>query len=196
MSPTVAYSFRPRIGYHTAVEALSISCESAKGGAMTSKHRAGVVAIVVAMVLGTAIASVSAQTNDPRIGTWKLNVAKSKYAAGTPNKIGTTKIEAAGAGIKVTVDSVGGDGTKRHWTYTANTDGKDVPITGNNQYGDVVSVTRVDANTTRQVYKNHGKVTLTQTSALSADGKTRTVTTKGTDARGQAIDSVAVYDKQ
>jgi hypothetical protein len=137
-----------------------------------------------------------AQSANPAVGTWKLNVAKSKYVAGTPNKSGTTKIDAVGAGVKVTVDSVGGDGTKRHWTYTANTDGKDVPITGNNPYGDAVAMTRVDAHTTRQIYKNHGKVTTTQTSAVSADGKIRTVTNKGTDARGQAIDGVAIYEKQ
>jgi hypothetical protein len=136
------------------------------------------------------------QSGNPAIGTWRLNAAKSKYNTGTPNKSGTTKIEAAGAGVKVTVDAVAGDGTARHWTYTANYDGKDVPITGNSQYGDVVAVTRVDANTTRQTYKSGGKATTTQTSAVSSDGKTRTVTSKGTDSRGQAIDSVAVYDKQ
>jgi hypothetical protein len=137
-----------------------------------------------------------AQPANTAVGTWKLNVAKSKYNAGTPNKSGTTKIEAAGAGIKVTVDSVAADGTARHWTYTANYDGKDVPITGNSQYGDVVAVTRVDANTTRNTYKNAGKVTTNQTSVVSADGKSRTVTSKGTDARGQALDSVAFYDRQ
>jgi hypothetical protein len=137
-----------------------------------------------------------AQAANPAVGTWKLNVAKSKYVAGTVNKSGTTKIEAAGTGVKVTVDTVAGDATTRHWTYTANADGKDVPITGNSQYGDAVAMTRVDGRTTRQTYKNGGKVTATQTTAVSADGKTRTVTTKGTDARGQAIDGVAVYDKQ
>jgi hypothetical protein len=136
------------------------------------------------------------QSTNPAIGTWKLNVAKSKYVAGTLNKSGTTKIEAAGTGVKVTVDTVAGDGTTRHWTYTANADGKDVPITGNSQYGNTAAMTRVNANTTRQTYKSGGKVTATQTTTVSADGKTRTVTTKGTDARGQAIDGVAVYDKQ
>jgi hypothetical protein len=140
--------------------------------------------------------TVFAQAANPAIGTWKLNVAKSKYLPGTANKSGTTKIEAAGAGVKVTVDAVAGSGTTRHWTYTANYDGKDVPITGNSQYGDVVAVTRVNANTTRQTYKNGGKVTTTSTVVVSTDGKTRTVTSKGTDARGQAVDSVAVYDKQ
>src|SRR5436190_11125986 len=74
-----------------------------------------------------------AQPANPAVGTWKLNVAKSKYVAGSPNKSGTTKIEAAGTGVKVTVDAVAADGTTRHWTYTANADGKDVPITGNSQ---------------------------------------------------------------
>jgi len=152
-----------------------------------------VIALACVVIFG---AVALAQSANPAVGTWKLNVAKSKYVAGTPNKSGTTRIEAAGAGVKVTVDSVGGDGTKRHWTYTANADGKDVPITGNNPYGDVVSMTRVDANTTRQTYKKAGKVTTTQTSAVSADGKTRTVTNKGTDARGHSIDAVAIYERQ
>jgi hypothetical protein len=154
------------------------------------------VALTVAACVAIFGATSFAQAANPAVGTWKLNVAKSKYAAGRPNKSGTTKIEAAGAGVKVTVDAVGGDGTTRHWTYTANADGKDVPITGNSQYGNTVAMTRVDARTTRQTYKSGGKVTATQTTAVSADGKTRTVTTKGTDARGQAVDAVAVYDKQ
>jgi len=40
------------------------------------------------------------------------------------------------------------------------------------------------------------KVTTTQTSVVSADGKTRTVTSKGINAQGQTIDSVLFYDKQ
>jgi hypothetical protein len=150
-------------------------------------------ASVCAVIFG---ATAFAQSANPAVGTWKLNVAKSKYVTGTPNKSGTTKIEAVGKGVKVTVDAVAGTGTTRHWSYTANYDGKDVPITGNSQYGDVVAVTRVDANTTRQIYKNGGKVTANQTASVSADGKIRTVTTKGTDARGQALDNVAVYEKQ
>jgi hypothetical protein len=91
---------------------------------------------------------------------------------------------------------VTGDGTVRHWGYTTNYDGKDSPITGNCQYGDVAAVTRVDANTTRTIYKNGGKVTTTQTSVVSGDGKTRTVTAKGTNAAGQPVDNVTVYDRQ
>ena len=46
------------------------------------------------------------------------------------------------------------------------------------------------------VSKKAGKVTATQQSVVSADGKTRTVTTKGVNATGQPVNNVAVYDKQ
>ena len=83
-----------------------------------------------------------------------------------------------------------------HYTFTANYDGKDNPITGNNPNGDVVALTRVDASTNRTVTKKDGKVTTTLTGVVSSDGKTLTLTAKGTSATGQKVDSVAVYDKQ
>ena len=133
-----------------------------------------------------------AQSTDPLIGTWKLNVAKSKSTF----KSGSTTIEAAGKGIKLTVDLVGADGTASHYTITTNLDGKDSPVVGNSPYGDMAAFTRVDARTIRIVAKQGGKPTVTQTIAVAADGKTRTTTTKGTDAKGQAIDTVAIYEKQ
>jgi len=152
-----------------------------------------VVALGLVVVLaGTALA----QPSDPSIGTWKVNIARSKYIAGTLPKSATVKTEAAGAGVKVTVDPVGADGTVSHWAYTANNDGKDNPITGNCGYGDMVARTRVDANTYRLVYKKDGKVTTTQTTVVSSDGKTRTTTSTGTSAKGNAVNSVVVYDKQ
>jgi hypothetical protein len=146
-------------------------------------------AAVLVVVLGcTALA----QSSNPLIGSWKLNVAKSK---GTPFKSGSTKIEAAGTRVKFTVDFEGADGTMYHWTFTANYDGKDNPVTGNSPYGDVTALTRVDARTTRSVSKREGKVTTTQTIVVSEDGKTRTVATKGTDAKGQPVDTIAFYDR-
>lgn len=145
-------------------------------------------AVFVGVVGGTALA----QSSNPLIGTWKLNVAKSKSSF----KSGTTTFEAAGAGLKATADLVSTDGTVSHWTFTANYDGKDYSVTGSSPYGDVVALTRVDANTTRTVSKLKGKVTVTQTIVVAADGKTRTTTTKGTDAKGQPVDTVAFYEKQ
>jgi hypothetical protein len=146
-------------------------------------------AILVGLVSVTAVA----QSKDPLVGTWKLNVAKS---TGLTYKSGTSRIEPAGAGVKFTVDLVGADGTVNKWAFTANYDGKDNPVSGKSPYGDAVALERVDANTTRIISKLAGKVVTTQTIVVSADGKTRTTTTKGTDAKGQKIDSVSFYEKQ
>ena len=134
-----------------------------------------------------------AQASDPLVGTWKLNVAKSK---GRAAKSGTTTIDAVGKGVKLSVELVDADGVARKWGFTADYDGKDNPVTGNSPYGDVAALTRVDANTTRITNKQGGKVTSVQTIVVSNDGKTRTTTTKGTGAKGESIDSVAFYEKQ
>jgi hypothetical protein len=144
---------------------------------------------LVGIVSGTALA----QSPNPLVGTWKLNVAKSK---GTTFKSGTTKVEAAGAGVKFSVELLGADGTPTRWAFTANYDGKDNPVTGNSPYGDTVALTRVDAKTTQITCKQGGKGTVTQTIVVSDDGKTRTTTTKGTNVKGEAVDGVSLYEKQ
>ena len=145
------------------------------------------VALVIALVGGTALA----QSTDPLIGTWKLNVAKSKGA-----KSGSSTIEAAGQGVKFTVDLVLPDGAASHWSFTGNYDGKDVPVAGKSPWGNSAALTRVDARTIRIVSKQDGKVMTTSTIVVAADGKTRTTTTKGTDLKGQPVDAVSLYEKQ
>ena len=134
--------------------------------------------------------------SDPQVGVWKLNVAKSTYSPGPGPKSGTTTITAAGAGTKVVVDQVLADGSKRHYEFTASYDGKDSPVTGNNPELDTVARTRTNPTTVQTIAKKGGKVTTTQSSVVSTDGKTRTVTTKGVNASGQQVNNVAVYEKQ
>jgi hypothetical protein len=146
------------------------------------------VAIVFAMAFeGTTAAQA--------VGTWKLNLAKSKYQPGQAPKSATLVYEAAGPGIKVTVDQVPADGPAIHYDYTANYDGKDGAVVGS-PYGDTAARTRVNATTTKLVYKQGGKILSTMTFVVSADGKTLTITTTGKNAKGQNIDGVAVYEKQ
>ena len=151
---------------------------------------------VACLALFSVLLVTASAQNDPQVGVWKLNVEKSKYSPGPAPKSATTRIEAAGAGTKVIVDQVTSDGTVRHWEFTANYDGKDSPVTGNNPDADMIARTRTNANTITSTSKKGGKVTTTQTSTVSSDGKTRTVTTKGTSASGQQVNNVAVYEKQ
>ena len=155
---------------------------------MQQVHIFAVIAVALVVVLGsTALAQA--------VGAWKLNLAKSKYQQGQAPKSTTLVYEAAGAGIKVTVDTAPAAGAPIHYAFTANYDGKDVPVIGNPN-ADMAARTRVNATTTKLVNKKGGKILSTLTLVVSADGKMLTITTTGTDAQGQNIDSVAVYDKQ
>ena len=153
------------------------------------RKRAVTLAVLAAVLGGVVIA----QATNPLVGTWKLNVEKSKSSF----KSGTTIVQAAGDGIKFIVDLTAADGTTSHWEFTAQYDGKDYPVTGGASiYGDAAAITRVDARTTQITNKYRGKVMSMQTISVSADGKTRTTTTKGTDVKGQPINTVAFYEKQ
>ena len=152
------------------------------------------------MILAAAVLAVgvmaTAQTKDPFVGSWRLNAAKSKYTPGPAPKSITSSYEAAGKGYKVSVKNEPASGPVQQYSYTSNLDGKDSPVTGNNPNADMVAVKRIDANTLEVVSKKGGKVTTTQSNVVSADGKTRTVTTTGTDAQGQKVNNVAVFERQ
>ena len=132
--------------------------------------------------------------SDVQTGTWKLNEAKSKIAAGSP-KNNTVVYEAAGDSIKVTIDGNAPDGTATHSEWTGKFDGKDYPSTGNPNE-DMRSVKQIDDHTLHVTSKKGGKVVLTAHVVVAADGKSRTVTVNGTDAQGKKYKSTAVYDKQ
>ena len=145
----------------------------------------------LALLLVTAVVCFASQS---LMGTWKLNEAKSKFAPGSP-KNHTVVYEAAGDNVKVTVDGTDKDGNPTHNEWTGKFDGKDYAVTGD-ATSDMRSYKMVDKNTLELTIKSGGKVTLMGRIVASADGKTRTVTTKGTDAEGKKFENVAVYDKQ
>ncbi len=131
---------------------------------------------------------------DVNIGTWKLNEAKSKLAAGAP-KNNTVTYEAVGDKIKATLDGTDGAGKPTHNDWTGKFDGKDYPVTGD-PTSDARSYKKVNDHTLDVTVKKDGKVTITGQIVISADGKSRTLTTNSNDAAGKKIKSVAVYDKQ
>ena len=136
-----------------------------------------------------------AQAADPIIGTWVLNVAKSKFSPGPATKSETRTYVAAGAEVNASSKGVDGDGKATTGEWTINYDGKDRPQTGNPD-ADTLSLKRVDANTTEFTQKKAGKAVMTGTRVISKDGKTMTITTKGTNAKGQAVNTVEVFEKK
>ena len=128
-------------------------------------------------------------------GSWKLDLAKSKYGSAPAPKSQTLKLEATPAGTKLTAEGVDADGKPTAGGWTSKMDGKDVPFTGNPN-ADMASPKRVDDNTYTNTWKKGGKVTISTKVVVSADGKTLTVTQSGKNSKGEAVNITAVYDKQ
>ena len=128
------------------------------------------------------------------MGTWKLNEAKSKFAAGA-TKNNTVVYEAAGNMTKVTVDGTDGSGAAVHSEWTGKFNGRYYAVTGD-ATGDMRSYRVINARTLALTNKQGRKVTLTGTITVSRNGKTRTVVTNATDAKGKRVHNTAVYDKQ
>ena len=149
--------------------------------------------IVMTLVLCLVGAAVCF-AQDAQMGTWKLNDAKSKFAPGV-TKNNRVVVEATGDNVTVTVDGTDKDGKATHNDWTGKFDGKDYPVTGDPN-SDVRSLTKIDDHTLGLNVKKGGKTTMTGRIVVSADGKSRTVTTSGTDAKGKKVSSTAVYDRQ
>jgi hypothetical protein len=132
--------------------------------------------------------------DDAFMGTWKLNEAQSKFGPGA-SKNTTVVYEAAGENVKVTVDGVGSDRKPTHNEWTGKFDGKDYTVTGDPS-SDKRSYTKIDDRTLGFNAKKGGKVTTSGRIVVSVDGKSRTVTARGTDSKGKKVSSTAVYDKQ
>ena len=132
--------------------------------------------------------------DDPQMGTWNLNEAKSKFAPGVP-KNHTVVYEATGDNVKVTVDGTDKDGNATHNEWTGKFDGKDYPVTGD-PTSDMRSYQKIGDRVLKLTVKKDGKVTLTGRIVVSGDGKSRIVTTGEAGAEGKSPKNRTVYDKQ
>ena len=128
-------------------------------------------------------------------GRWMLNVNKSVYSPGPPPRGQVRTYSTEGDRFKAVIETTQPLGQKTRAEYAARFDGKDYPLTGNAD-ADTVALTRVDDFTFDAALKRRGKVVTTVRNAVSKDGTSMTVTSKGTNARGQPTSSVAVFFKQ
>ena len=131
---------------------------------------------------------------DPFVGTWKLNLAKSKFTTGAPYQEATITISESGNDLDTTLKGTAANGAPVSAHYTAPANGG----TGKIVEGpyDAVSGKILSAREREMSFSKGGKVLYTAHSKVSKDGKTLKVATKGTNAAGQAVEGVTLYDKQ
>jgi hypothetical protein len=145
------------------------------------------------------ISTVMFAADNPFLGTWKLNTAKSKSSPMPVAQSMTVTFEADGDKVRRTVTGIDGEGkpimqggpegSSIAW------DGKDHAV----QNGPpmlTVAVKRVDDYRNDVTIKQNGKVTATIGSVVSKDGKTMTNTLDGVNEKGEKVQAVEVLDKQ
>jgi hypothetical protein len=127
-------------------------------------------------------------------GTWKLNAKKSHIGRGMGHN-STVKYEGAVFfRTRVTVDGVDAHRKATHSEWVGMFNGTDYPVTGD-PTADTRSYNKVDDHTLNFWQKKGGQVTTSGKIVVSADGKTRTVTTMSKGKRGRMVRTTAVYDK-
>ena len=149
------------------------------------------------LFMGLAITSIAVFGADNSIGTWKRNIEKSTSTPPNPNPITSLTIvyEAVDGGVKTTATGQRKDGTAINGSSTVKYDGKEYPATG--APWDTISVKQIDANTfTSETKKTGGKWHVTGRTVISKDGKTMTLTSKGTNEEGKPYSAKAIYEKQ
>jgi hypothetical protein len=132
--------------------------------------------------------------DDPNMGTWKLNEAKSKLTPGE-GKNTTVAYEAAGDQVKVTIDGTDKNGKPTHNEWTGKFDGKDYAVTGDPK-SDMRSYEKIEDHILKFTVKKDGKATITGRIVVAADGKSRMVTSRGADEQDKKSKEKAAYDKQ
>ena len=152
------------------------------------KTRIAVVAVALSFV-----GSAACFADNPHMGTWKLNEAKSKLIPGMGKNMTVTYTEQKD-NIKVAVVGVDKDGKPTHAVWVGKADGKAYKTKGNLAW-DAAAYKVVNGHTYEITTMKGGKVFTNGKSTVSADGKTRTVTTEGTGADGKKFKNKAVFDK-
>jgi len=152
--------------------------------------------LFLAGVLTTAEPLVAHAQSTSSAGMWKINLAKSKFSPGPPPQSSTLSFQVQGKALIATVEGVNAQGNPTKvvsgpYLY----DGKSYPVTGAAAY-DAASYKTISDSTDEIIRTKAGKVVQTVREVLSEDGRTLTFTIAGTNANGQKIDNVVVYDKQ
>ena len=150
---------------------------------------------LLSAVFATAASQRALSQSDLLIGTWKLNLEKSKYSPGPPPKSQTLNFQRAGQDLQNTAETIDAQGQATKIVFMHIYDGKPHPTTGNPLF-DATTYTPVDDHHVKWVRSKADKPVQTGSNEISADGKTFTVSTEGVGPNGQPVSSVAVYERQ
>jgi hypothetical protein len=135
---------------------------------------------------------------DPFAGTWKLNLARSKYGGPMkPMKEETISILEQGDQRVDTINGVRADGSPYSTKSTLTNTGGEAKIVGLPAGTSLVLAKRkADSRTMDWTITLPSRMMVSEHDVVSTDGKTWTSTLKGADDQGKPFETVIVYDRQ
>jgi hypothetical protein len=133
---------------------------------------------------------------NPFLGAWKVNIAKSQFKPGPGPKAMTVTFAEDGELIKRTAEGVDGEGKAVSTQSSIKWDGQDHAVDNPSGTATTVAVRKIDNRTVEYIVKNDGKVTITGRAVVSRDGKTVTSTETGVNAKGEKVHNVVVSERQ
>ena len=145
--------------------------------------------------LGATATASAAGSADPIIGTWTLNLEKSKFHGDRAPKSMTRSYSAAAGGTEMKITGVASDGTAISQSATLTYDGKDCAVTGSSEF-DAFSLKKINGTTVKAQLKKTGNIVGSTTRTISGGGKVLSLSTAMKTAKGGTIHDVAVFDKQ
>jgi hypothetical protein len=146
------------------------------------------------LVLVTLFGAAVAFCADPLIGTWRLNVANSKFNPGPPPRSQTRAYRATSAGISVTVTTTDAQGRTTTVELPSIYDGKTYPVKGPGPI-DALALVKINNFQSRATLKHAGNVIASAERTISEDGRVLTISYKQPD-ENRPVDNVSVYDMQ
>jgi hypothetical protein len=148
---------------------------------------------MIRVVFLSVLAALTLAAADPTLGAWKLNLAKSHYDPGPAPRSSTAVYTQDGDWVVIKVESVAADGTASNFNNRYKRDGKEYPYRGPLGSG-TIAVTKIDDRHYQAALKLDSGTSKVLTE-ISADGKVRTQTATGSNAKGK-LHNVSVFDRQ
>lgn len=183
---------------HNAPPLRLVENQGAEPGLMEESLMKRILYGLAMVVVSAAMSNCLMAQTSPFVGTWKLNVAKSKYEGAPTPKSMTRTVTAEGGGLKYSLEGEAADGSKTSFSFTSKLDGSDAAVIGSGMPGgaDTIALTKVSAHKVTGISKKGGKEIGKVTSEVSKDGKTTTVVTRAKTADGKEVKATSVYEKQ
>jgi hypothetical protein len=150
-------------------------------------------AVVVAAVLSASASQSKPVKDEPILGTWQLNVAKSRYRPG-PGPVSETRTYKRGPnGVEGTIFRKFANGRSDRIEYVAEYD-REYPVIGTEDY-DHILLKRIDDRTAEAVLSHAGRVYGTARRVIAPSGSSMTITLRRETPSGDVVMNVAVYER-